>query len=126
MTDNYRRKPKVWTAEKIFADWRKSLKEGLGKKKLPKTTEDAFNAQFKAQLLVKIKTRLDPPQSRDYNVEGDNTRAVAKTLGKICRMMAPGKNDVVTAAILETAFHLCQLHPRCPGGGGGGGQWCDI
>lgn len=113
-----KRTAKVWTKEEILYDWEKALNKSLGKKKLDPT----IAAQFTPPLLVKIQTRL--ATGADYNKEGAGTRAVAKTLGQICKMLTPG--TLVSLAVFEGAFKLCKLHPKCPGLGGGGGMWCDI
>jgi hypothetical protein len=121
MAKRKRRQPKVWTSDKILNDWKKAVKKGLGSKRL----DPSIEAQFKAPLLAKIQSRLDPPQSRDYNVEGPSTRAVATTLGRICRLITT-ENNTVNLAVFEQAFKLCRLHPKCPTGGPGSGQWCNI
>jgi hypothetical protein len=113
-----KRKAKIWTKEAILADWQKALASGLGKKKL----DPSIAAQFGPPLLVKIQARI--LIGADYNKEGAGTRAVAKTLGQICKMLTAG--STVSLAVFELAFKLCKLHPKCPSGGGGGGQWCDI
>jgi hypothetical protein len=113
-----KRKAKVYTKEEILADWKKALKKALKTKKL----DPSIPAQFESRLLVKIQTRLN--NGGDYKKDGPNTRAVAMTLGRICRMLTAG--TTVKLAVFQTAFLLCKLHPRCPSGGGGGGQWCDI
>ena len=115
-----KRKAKVFTNVEILADWKKAVKKGLGSKKL----DPAIEATFGPLLLAKIQTRLDPPQSRDYNTEGAGTRAVGKSLGQICRMLTAGNS--VSLGVFEAAFKLCKLHPKCPSGGPGSGQWCDI
>ena len=112
-----KKKAKVWTNVMILADWKKAVKKGLKKKKLHKD----ISTQFKAPLLAKIQTRLD--QGRDYNKEGAKTRAVGKTLGQICRLLADG--SIVSLAVFTAAFKACQLHPKCRVGGGGG-QWCNV
>lgn len=110
-------KPKVWTNKQVLADWKKALKKGLKKKKLDRS----IAAKFEPPLLAKIQTRLD--QNKDYNKEGAGTRAVAKTLGQICRLLTDG--DTVQLVVFELAFKACQMHPACVGGGGSG-QWCNI
>jgi len=112
------KKRKVFTKEEILADWKKALKTALKSKKL----DPSIPAQFEAKLLAKIQTRLN--NGGDYNKDGPNTRAVAKTLGQVCRMLTAG--STVKLAVFQAAFQLCKLHPRCPSGGGGGGQWCNI
>jgi hypothetical protein len=117
MAKKRKKKAKVWTKEKILADWKKALKKGLKTKKL----DPAIAAQFTAPLLAKIQQRLD--QNHDYNKEGANTRAVGKTLGTICRMLTNG--TIVPLAVFEASFKACKLHPKCHVGGGGG-QWCNV
>jgi hypothetical protein len=112
-----KKQAKVWTKEQILADWKKAVKKGLKKKKL----DAAIAANFTAPLLAKIQQRLDA--GRDYNKEGGKTRAVGKTLGIICRLLADG--STVSLAVFEASFKACKLHPKCRVGGGGG-QWCNV
>jgi hypothetical protein len=112
-----KRKAKVYTKEMILADWKKALKTGLKTKKL----DPSIPPQFESKLLARIQKRLD--NGGDYNKEGPNTRAVAKTLGVTCRLLT--LTGPVKLGVFKAAFELCKLHPRCPGGAGSG-QWCDI
>lgn len=112
-----KKKAKTWTNVQILADWKKAVKKGLKKKKL----DPAITAAFEAPLLAKIQSRLDA--GRDYNKEGAKTRAVGKTLGQICRMLADG--SMVSLAVFDASFKACKLHPKCRVGGGGG-QWCNV
>lgn len=114
-----KRQAKVWTNVLILEDWKEALKQGLKTKKL----DPAIEPFFAPLLLAKIQTRLDPPQSRDYNKDRAKTRLVGRTLGQICRMLADG--NTVSLAVFQAAFRLCKLHPKCHVGGGGG-QWCDV
>lgn len=113
-----RSKPKVWTKEQILADWKKSARAGLGDaKRLSKDVTDKFDPL----LLAKIETRLK--EGRNYNKEGVRTRAVARAVGKFCKELTAGRD--VSLGVFEAVFKVCQLHPKCPGGGGSG-KWCDI
>ena len=111
------RKAKIWTDVMILDDWTKTLKKGLGRK----TLDGAIVTKYGPLLLAKIQTRLTG--GADYNKEGANTRAVAKTLGEICKMVTAGNS--VSVGVFDAAFKLCKLHPKCPGGIGGG-QWCNV
>lgn len=114
------KKAKTWTAELVIADWKKSVKAGLGpRRKLSKATLD----HYEPRLLKKIQERLD--SGRDYNKEGADTRAVAKAVGRFCATLAAGNE--IPKAIFEKVFEACQLHHRCPSSTSpGSGKWCDI
>lgn len=107
---------KEWTPELVLEDWKKSVKSGLGKKRLGKSILDFYEPK----LLKKIEDRL---KTRDYNKEGAATRAVAKTVGRFCAALTGGTD--VSKAVFDVVFTACQLHPLCPKDGGAG-KWCDI
>lgn len=109
---------KKWTAELVIADWKKAVKGGLGTRKaLGKPVLDFYEPKLKK----KIQERLDA--GRDYNKEGADTRAVAKTVGRFCAALTSGTE--VSKGVFDKVFDACQLHPRCPGGLATG-KWCDI
>ena len=109
---------KAYTKEEILADWKKSLKLGLGvNKRLVKAIPD----KHEPLLLATIATRLADPRN-NYGKDRNNTKAVARTIGQICRMLTSGRD--VQLGVFEAVFDLCNtLHPRCPGAGGSG-KWC--
>ncbi len=111
---------KVFTKEEVLADWKKSVKVGLGKnKRLVKAIRD----KHEPLLLAIVATRLANPKTNDYATDRSNTKAVARTVGQICRMLTKGNE--VQIGVFEAVFDLCnKLHPRCPGLGTGGGKWC--
>jgi hypothetical protein len=112
-----KKQAKVWTNVQILADWKKAVNKGLRKKKL----HPDITTEFKQPLLDKIQTRLDA--GHDYNKDGPKTRAVGRTLGIICRLLADG--STVSLAVFEASFKACKLHPKCRVGGGSG-QWCNV
>jgi hypothetical protein len=114
-----KKKKKVYTKEMILADWKKTVKKGLGK---TKKLDPAIAAAFETKLLARIEDRLN--NGGDYNKEGPATRKVAKFIGSVCKMMTAGNS--VPLGIFEKVFDLAQIHPNCPGTGPGSGQWCDI
>ena len=109
---------KVWTPELVFADWQKSVKSGLGRKK---KLGQAILTFYEPKLLKSIEKRL---KTHDYNVEGAATREVAKTVGVFSAVLTSGTE--VSKGVFDLVFAACQLHPRCPSDGSGAGKWCDI
>ena len=109
---------KVFTKEEVLADWKKSVQLGLGpNKRLAKAIRD----KHEPLLLAIVATRLAVPKN-DYGTDRNNTKAVARTVGQVCRMLTSGRD--VQIGVFEAVFALCnQLHPRCPGGNGSG-KWC--
>jgi hypothetical protein len=110
---------KTFTKEQILAEWKKSVQSGLGaNKRLVKAIRD----KHEPLLLATIAKRLADPKN-DYGRDRNNTKAVARTVGQMCRMLTDGRD--VQLAVFEEVFALCNtLHPRCPGGGGSG-KWCN-
>ena len=110
---------KAFTKEQILAEWKKSMKAGLG---LNKRLVKAIPDKHEPLLLAIIATRLADPKS-DYGKDRHNTKAVARTVGQICRMLTSGRD--VQLGVFEGVFDLCnKLHPRCPGVKSGAGKWC--
>ncbi len=109
---------KVYTKEEILAEWKKSVQSGLGaNKKLAKAIRD----KHEPLLLNIVAKRLADPKN-DFGKDRNNTKAVARTVGQICRTLTTGRD--VQLGVFEAVFALCnQLHPRCPGGNGSG-KWC--
>lgn len=109
---------KAFTKEQILAEWKKSVQAGLGaNKKLAKSIRD----KHEPLLLTTVGKRLADPNN-DYAKDRNNTKAVARTVGQMCRMLTTGRD--VQLGVFEAVFALCnQLHPRCPGGHGSG-KWC--
>ena len=109
---------KVFTKAEILADWKKAMKAGLG---LNKRLVKAIPDKHEPLLLAIIAKRLAAPEN-DYGTDRSNTKAVARTVGQICRMLTSGRD--VQLGVFEAVFALCnQVHPRCPGGDGSG-KWC--
>ena len=109
---------KVFTKEQILLDWKTSVKVGLGP---TKKLEKSILVKHEPLLLAIVAKRLAVP-ANNYGKDRKNTKAVARTVGQICRILTEGSE--VKIGVFEAVFDLCQdLHPKCPGAKGSG-KWC--
>ena len=108
-----------YTAQEILDLWTAKAKNGLGSDKhFARAIPEAVNGK----LLARIQKRLD--NGDDFDRDKENTLAVAKDLGKICRMFTPGNTVDLDTFSLVFEF-VRDNHPVCPPTGGAGG-WCEI